>query len=897
MCTTPVTAFFTASATAVNVGQNVVFTNGSINASGYTWRIDGTPFSNAVDASYTFSSTGTYTISLTADPNDPAACFGDDYQLIINVICPVIADFSAGNLNPALGETVILTNQSQNASQFEWFLNGVSQGPSFTGFTPTAVGVYTIRLIAGNGFCEKSKVIYISVQDTCSSVTFQKTWGDANDNAAYYTVMLADGNILTGGVTMMPDNATDIYLLKTAPDGATLMQKHYGGPGADGIRQLLALTDGGWALIGDNPGPNGPRPLVARFAPDGMLLWQKTMNTIDVANVYTDIIQTQDGNLLLCGAIHTNNTYGFTCILTKLDLNGNTLWSNLYEGSYIDFLQSIRELPNGDIAAVGFTSSFGLNLFSIHDGMVMRFNSSGALLWVNAYGSIENEWLTEIFPSSDGGLMAIGATSGWNDPAGNIYLDDAWLIKLSADGALEWSQVIRSDQDIDFGIVGAVQTDDGGFVFAGNDPATIGSNTPLILKTGPNGNVEWSRIYGGPGAGRILSVDFTPDGYIFAGYTTNGGSRDVWLLKTDEAGATGQCPDFTHTITTEPAQPVVSPGTIVTLPPPPLINAGLAVGDLSLVEYVPCAPDCVQQTGCENTWIKTAGIPGALDEGSTNLIRASNGNFFVSGYRGDSTLLLEMTPAGVILWTRTFKFTSGAGERISQLIQDSDGNLAGCGMFSAGGLLHGFTFRYSPSADQVLWAFENPANPQTYYFALVEKSPGGNFIAFNSYHSSPVPGSFDDAHLVEIDRNTGQYAGIKTGFSLGSSEGIIEAQVFNGKIYTAGRYTYGNDFSGMRGSLGCFDLSGNELWSRMAFFGPQDQARNYATDFVIDAGHMVTIYYGDFNGDDAFTDQFAVSKSDLNGNMIWSKLYTIAGSPEVLLKSIVSVADGYDPGR
>lgn len=892
-CPALVTAFFTASANAINVGQTVNFTNGSINASGYTWLIDGVPFSTSANASYTFASTGSFTIGLVADPSDPVLCYSAEYQVVVNVSCPVIADFTVDNINPAVGEAVTVTNQSQNATQYEWFLNGVSQGVSFTGFIPNTVGVYTIRLVATNGFCEKTKSIYLSVRDSCSNVTFQKTWGDAADNRGTYTVLLADGNILAGGTTVLPNNGTDIYLLKTAPDGTTLMQKRYGGPGTDGIRQLLALPDGGWVLVGDNPGPNGPRPLVARFSSGGALLWQKTMNTVDVVNVYTDIIMTQDGNLLLGGAIHTNSTIAFTCILTKLDLNGNTIWSKLYDGSYVDFIQGICELPDGDIAAAGFTNSFGLNLFSIHDGMAMRFSSTGALKWVNAYGSSENEWLTEIFPTSDGGIMTIGATSGWNGPAGGIYMDDGWMIKLGPGGAMEWSEVMRSDQNIDFGVVGAKQTGDGGFVFAGNDLATIGSNTPLLLKTDPMGNIEWSRIYGGQGAGRIVSVDIAPGGYIFAGYTTSAGSPDVWLLKTDEAGFAGLCAEVPHTITTESVQPVLTPGIIATLPSPPLFNATLTVGDLSFSENAPCAPNCTNDTDCESTWIKSAGVANSTEEGSTNLLRASDGNFYISAYRGDSTLLLKMTPDGLVIWTRAFKFTSGTDERVSQLIEDSDGKLAGSGVFSNGGLLIGFTFRYDPSSDQVLWAFENPSSPQTFYFTMMEKTPGGNYLAFNSYHQSPAPGSFDDAHLVEIDRNTGQYTGLKTAFSYGSSEGVLEAQMYNGKIYAAGRYTYGNVLSGMRGSLGCFDVQGNEIWSRMAFFDPQAQARNYATDFVIDAGHMITIYYGDFDGIDGFSDQFAVSKTDLNGNMVWSKIYTIAGFPMVYAKSIIAIADGY----
>ncbi len=890
-CPNPVTANFTASAVSVNVGQTVNFTNSSTNAVSYNWTIDGTPFASSTNTSYTFNTAGTFTINLTANSGNPDLCYNDDFQVIVNVSCPVVAAFSVSNPAPAVGETVVITNQSQNATQYEWYVNGISQGATLPSFTPNSTGVFVLRLTAGNGFCEKNELVYLSVQDSCANVTFQKYWGDNNDNQGLHVVTLADGNFLVGGTTVLQNN-TDIYLLKTTPDGTTLWQKRFGGPGTDGVRQLLALPDGGWIVIGDLPGPGGTdRPLVARFATDGTILWQKTMNTTESPNVFTDVILTQDGNLLLGGGMHNTNAIAYTGILTKMDLNGNVIWSNFYDGSFIDFIQGIRELPNGDIAAAGFTNSFGQNLSSIHDGMVMRFNSAGTLLWVNAYGSSDNEWLTDIFPTADGGLMAIGATSGWNGPAGGAYLDDGWLVKLKANGMLEWSQVFQTSQAIDFGILSTLQTTDGGYVFAGNDAATIGSGTPLMFKCGPTGDVEWSREYAGTGQDRLLSIDFAPDGYVLTGYGTTA-NKDVWLLKSDEAGVAGQCAEAPHSITKLAVTPVVTPGLINTLPPPPLIASNLTLSNITLTETTPCAADCITNAGCEDTWIKTFGINGPMVEGGNNIIPASDGNFFLSGYAGDSTLLMKMTPDGQMLWMRSFKFTSGTDERVSQMIEDSDGNLVGCGLFQNGQFI-GFTFKYDPSADQVLWAYENPATPQTVYFAILEKSPGGNYLAFNSYHESPPPGSNDDAHIVEIDRNTGAYSGVKIAYTFGGSEGVIEAQLRNGSIYTSGRYTYGNNFSGMRGGLSRFDLSGNEIWSRMPLFDQSAQARNYAPDFVFDGDNMVTVYYGDFDSDDQLTDQFAVSKTDLNGNMIWSKLYTIADYPFAIVKSIVSVADGY----
>ncbi|MFM9950893.1 MAG: M43 family zinc metalloprotease [Saprospiraceae bacterium] len=892
-CPNPITATFTASAASVNVGQTVNFTNGSANAASYTWTINGVPFSSTANASYTFTTAGTFVIALTANSGNPDLCRSERFERIIDVVCPVVAAFAVNTLNPALGEAVMVTNQSQNATQYEWFLEGIPQGAAFTGFTPSATGVYVIRLVAGNGFCEQSKLAYLSVQDSCANTSFQQTWGGPSDDRGSQTIALSDGNFLVAGTTVV-SGETDIYLLKTEPNGATIWQRRFGLVGVEQVGALLALPDGGWMLMGNlTAGANNTHPFLARFSTDGTVLWQKRILTPAAVNIFTGAILTQDGNLLVSGAINNPSALSYAGYLAKMTLDGTVLWSNLYDGGNTDWISGLLELPNGDIAATGFTLSFGQNSFSIHDGMVIRLTSTGTLLWVNAYGSTDNEGFSSIFLTPDGNLMTMGATSGWNGPGGGQVIDDSWMVKLTQNGALLWSQVYRTNLDLDLSSRDVLQSSDGGYVIAANDLGNSGTSVnSFYFKTSPEGDLEWSRMYAATGENRLTSVDAAPDGYIFTGYVDNAGNDDLWLLRTDEAGLAGVCPELPHQVNVFPAQPVVESGVLNTLSAPALVDFIMPINDFELEEEALCSPVCLEDSDCEDTWIKTAGVNGIV-EGGTNIIQSADGNFYLSGYRGDSTLLMKMTPDGLMLWTRTFKFTSGTEELVSQLIEDSEGNLVGCGLFTTSNQFNGFTFKYDPSSDQVMWAHQNPATPQTLYYAILEISPGGNYLAFNSYHNSPAPGSNDDANMVEINRNTGQYTGIKRAFSFGASEGVIEAQLRNGRIYTAGRYTYGNNFTGMRGGISCFDLSGNEVWSRMPFFSSSEQARNYATDFVFDGGNMVTIHYGDFSGDDAFTDQFGVSKSDLNGNLSWARLYTLDGFPEIFVKSIVTVPDGY----
>jgi hypothetical protein len=76
--------------------------------------------------------------------------------------------FTASPQSGAAPLTVSFTNTSVNATDFEWFMNGVSQGASLSTFTFDTSGVYTVTLVAwqNSPACADTFSIQISVFDT-----------------------------------------------------------------------------------------------------------------------------------------------------------------------------------------------------------------------------------------------------------------------------------------------------------------------------------------------------------------------------------------------------------------------------------------------------------------------------------------------------------------------------------------------------------------------------------------------------------------------------------------------------------------------------------------------------------------------------------------------------------
>jgi PKD repeat protein len=167
----PPTADFTGSPTSGMVALTVQFTDQSIGATSWSWDFGDTGTSTDRNPSHTYTSPGTYTVSLTATNS-----YGSDTETKINYITvtalqPPVADFTASSTNITVGDSVTFTdNSTNNPTSWSWTFNGgtpsgsTDQNPTITYNTP---GTYTVSLTAGNaaGSDTETKVDYINVAD------------------------------------------------------------------------------------------------------------------------------------------------------------------------------------------------------------------------------------------------------------------------------------------------------------------------------------------------------------------------------------------------------------------------------------------------------------------------------------------------------------------------------------------------------------------------------------------------------------------------------------------------------------------------------------------------------------------------------------------------------------
>lgn len=195
---------------------------------------------------------------------------------------------------------------------------------------------------------------------------------------------------------------------------------------------------------------------------------------------------------------------------------------------------NIAKSSDGGFIAVGHTAASGT---TNHDGLVMKFNSSGNLLWSKTIGSAQEDYLSQIAITPDGGCLATGAT---NSNGVGTYTGDAWLVRIDGSGNVLWQKRYYVSGNAG-NIYAVIPTSDGGFAFTGTFPFTPGAADWMVVKIDASGNVQWQRRMGANSSDNglgLVEVDQGGAGLIVTGniYTTGTTLYDAVTTKLDLSG-------------------------------------------------------------------------------------------------------------------------------------------------------------------------------------------------------------------------------------------------------------------------------------------------------------------------------------------------------------------------
>ena len=319
-------------------------------------------------------------------------------------------------------------------------------------------------------------------------------------------------------------------------------QKCLGGTSSDYAYSIQPTTDGGFIMAGavfsfdgDVTGNHAYEDAwVVKISSTGSLQWQKTLG--GTASDYAQSIQpTIDGGYIMAGyTFSTNgdiagNHGGVDAWVVKLSSTGSIQWQKTFGGAAADYAFCIQPTVDGGYIMAGQTISTDGDVIGNHggrDAWVVKLSSTGSLEWQKALGGIGSDYAFCIQPTIDGNYIVVGYTfSNDGDVTGNHGDRDAWAVKLNNSGTLQWQKTIGgTGSDYAFCIQ---STSDGGYIMAGSTDSingdvsgNYGSQDAWVVKLNSMGNLQWQKALGGSAYDEAQSIQSTADGgYIIAGKT------------------------------------------------------------------------------------------------------------------------------------------------------------------------------------------------------------------------------------------------------------------------------------------------------------------------------------------------------------------------------------------
>ncbi len=365
----------------------------------------------------------------------------------------------------------------------------------------------------------------------------EKRWiksygGDASD-IAYAIAESPDGYLVAGKTESFGGGNSDLWVINTDKVGNVIWEKSIGGTYYEWVEDAIYVPNEGYIILAITVsfGAGKNDFWLLKMNEDGDILWQKTYGGPEVEQP-AKVIATDDGGYAVVGTTNSFSDDGNDDMwLIKLDNLGDVEWQKTYGGIDTENAYSLDETSDGGYVIGGDTFSFGAGSF---DYMIVKLNETGNVEWAKTYGGDNGDTAYDLSASYTGEYILAGKTQSFESTS-----LDSWVCKLRSDGNIEWSKVYGGDSgDMIYSVVNEIDS----FIIAGYSYSfSTNYSDSWVVKLNGDGNILWQKIYSTPDYDSIYEIIPTLDGgYISTGYleVDKEGAKvnDFLVIKTDEMG-------------------------------------------------------------------------------------------------------------------------------------------------------------------------------------------------------------------------------------------------------------------------------------------------------------------------------------------------------------------------
>lgn len=308
--------------------------------------------------------------------------------------------------------------------------------------------------------------VYIIRTDQYGDTIWTKTYGDPNAwEVAYSMSNTSDGGYIIAA-SKFDSQLWHLWLIKINSQGDTVWSKIF--PGSQGGYCIKKTNDGGYIVTGGLYDIS-----LLRIDAQGNTLWLKKYDNESEWEEGNYVQQTSDGGYIIAGVTEFPEPRSLDIWLIKTDSMGDTLWTKIYGGDYIDSPSSLCETKDGGYLIAGEYTEQGELGLEEHI-WILRTDSEGDTLWTKKINN--GSWSDRAYSvekTSDGGFIIAGETCYEN------FDSDIYLLKLNEEGNNQWTSRIGRN----LGEIGdekhyrgndVAETSDGGYIITGFQCIYIG---------------------------------------------------------------------------------------------------------------------------------------------------------------------------------------------------------------------------------------------------------------------------------------------------------------------------------------------------------------------------------------------------------------------------------------
>jgi len=243
--------------------------------------------------------------------------------------------------------------------------------------------------------------------------------------------------------------------------------------------------------------------------PAGGSYWEMLVGKPDTNEWTYDVAFLTDGNAIAAGVScipyggSPNNCEfpGRAYIIKMSQYNGEILWSKWLVdawGTPDAWIRIFDVEPTSDGGfVVGGEIEYDYTWYD-YDAFVAKFDSDGNLEWNRIYGTLGMDWISSVFQTADGNIVAIAPV-----------FDEIWMAKMDiTDGTVLWQRSFSRD------VAGSTKyfswaypTSDGGFILADEIDGGSGGKDILFLKFLGDGTLQFAKQIGSSGLLDDAGVD------------------------------------------------------------------------------------------------------------------------------------------------------------------------------------------------------------------------------------------------------------------------------------------------------------------------------------------------------------------------------------------------------